>query len=64
MLSASGEETVLHRFTGGQDGATPSSGLTFGPTGSLYGTTQWGGKGGFNSIAFSGGGVVFEIKRQ
>ena len=31
--------TVLHTFSGGGDGASPSTGLTPGPAGSYYGTT-------------------------
>lgn len=33
-------ETVLHIFTGGNDGASPSSGLIFDGKGNLYGTTS------------------------
>lgn len=46
---------VLHTFTGGNDGANPYAGLTFGPDGKLYGTT---------SSTFSDGqygGTVFEV---
>jgi len=36
-------ETVLHQFAGGHDGFGPWSGLIFGSSGLLYGTTMWGG---------------------
>ena len=39
-------ETVIYRFSGGDDGAFPVGGLIFGSDGSLYGTTQMGGGGG------------------
>jgi uncharacterized repeat protein (TIGR03803 family) len=42
----------LHDFTGGSDGAYPSSSLIFDANGNLYGTTDGGG---------TGDGVVFEI---
>jgi len=35
--------TVLHTFTGGQDGGIPQAGLTLDRQGNLYGTTQGGG---------------------
>src|SRR5450755_1870304 len=46
--------SVLHRFTGGKDGATPSVGadLILDATGNVYGTTQGGG---------DGCGVVFKL---
>jgi uncharacterized repeat protein (TIGR03803 family) len=47
-------ESVLYAFRGGQDGANPYAGLEFGPTGPLYGTTQFGGP--------SNDGTVFELK--
>jgi uncharacterized repeat protein (TIGR03803 family) len=51
-LPASGGERILHRFTGGSDGANPYAGLVqF--NGALYGTTATGGK--------HSGGTVFEI---
>lgn len=36
-------ETILHRFTGNNDGAFPVGGLALGADGSLYGTTEMGG---------------------
>jgi len=46
-------ESVVHSFTGGADGAAPSSGLVFDSTGNLYGTTAAGGADGY--------GVVFKL---
>jgi hypothetical protein len=37
-------EKVIHRFTGGTDGATPAAGLTPGKDGSFYGPSGGGGK--------------------
>ena len=54
-LSPTGTETVLHSFTGGEDGANPLAGLLRDAAGNLYGTTYVGG-------AFSFG-VVFELIR-
>jgi uncharacterized repeat protein (TIGR03803 family) len=51
-LDPSGNETVLHTFTGHADGGLPDAGLIFDSAGNLYGTTEGGG---------SGGGVVFKI---
>jgi uncharacterized repeat protein (TIGR03803 family) len=48
--------TVLHNFTGGQDGASPQAGVTMDRAGNLYGTTQSGGTAGF--------GVVFKLTRR
>jgi uncharacterized repeat protein (TIGR03803 family) len=46
-------ETVLYSFTGGTDGAYPSSNVIFDGVGNLYATTEWGGADGY--------GVVFEL---
>jgi len=47
-------ESVLHTFTGGQDGSIPQVGnLTFDPPGNLYGTAAVGGGSGF--------GVVYKL---
>jgi len=47
------KETVLHRFTGGADGALPWAGVIADSSGALYGTTNAGGS--------VGGGVVFKL---
>ncbi|HTS36971.1 MAG TPA: choice-of-anchor tandem repeat GloVer-containing protein [Candidatus Solibacter sp.] len=54
-LDHSGNATVLHRFTGGADGARPAWGLVRDSAGNLYGTTPYGG---------SGSGVVFKLNRS
>jgi uncharacterized repeat protein (TIGR03803 family) len=53
-IDPSGNETVLHSFTGGADGGNPYAGVIFGPAGKLYGTTAFGGQ--------TNAGVVFEIE--
>ncbi|HEX3666125.1 MAG TPA: choice-of-anchor tandem repeat GloVer-containing protein [Rhizomicrobium sp.] len=50
----SGQEVLLHTFTGGSDGATPYGGLAFDKRGNLYGTTNLGGAG-------CNCGTVFEL---
>lgn len=52
-LSPSGQESVLHEFTGGADGLLPSAPLIRDAAGNLYGTTEGG--------TTSSGGTVFEI---
>ena len=53
-------ETIVHSFTGGSDGAMPSSGVSFDAAGNLYGTTYAGGY--LNGICGSFGcGVVYEF---
>jgi len=52
-LDTTGKETVLHKFTGGKDGANPAGRLVRDSASSLYGTTQSGG-------AFHNG-VVFKL---
>lgn len=53
MLDAKHKLTVLHTFTGGFDGGTPTTGLAQDAAGNLYGTTTAGGD--------SGRGVVFKL---
>ncbi len=51
----------LYLFTGGSDGSNPEAKVVFGPDGSLYGTTTWGG--GIpcqNDIGY-GCGTVFKV---
>jgi uncharacterized repeat protein (TIGR03803 family) len=54
-LKTSGQETVLHNFTGGADGANPQASLILDKAGNLYGTTNAGG--------ISNAGTVFEVTR-
>jgi uncharacterized repeat protein (TIGR03803 family) len=65
VVSPSGQETVLHAFTGYADGSGPESGGVLGPDGSLYGTTPSGGLGAFTfsspGSGFSGGGVAYRM---
>jgi uncharacterized repeat protein (TIGR03803 family) len=57
-LDVTGQETVLHSFTGGPDGAFPYAGLAEDGSGDLYGTTQGGGATCYTSYTC---GVVFKI---
>jgi uncharacterized repeat protein (TIGR03803 family) len=52
-LTPTGTETVLHSFTGGNDGGMPIAGVIADSAGNLYGTTFNGGAYGF--------GVVFKL---
>jgi uncharacterized repeat protein (TIGR03803 family) len=59
-LTPKGRETVLYSFcaqTNCNDGAIPGAGLTFDQKGNLYGTTVYGGPGGY----YNGHGVVFKL---
>jgi uncharacterized repeat protein (TIGR03803 family) len=58
-LDPSGQETVLHSFTGGTDGFEPESALIMDAAGNLYGTTNFGGI--VNNECAGGCGVVFKI---
>lgn len=49
-------QSVIHYFTGGNDGSGPGSGLTFDPLGRLYGMTPTGGAYGL--------GVVYQLNAQ
>ena len=52
-VSMAGTETVLHSFTGGNDGGFPEAGLIKDKAGNFYGTTAGGGT--------DGAGTVFAI---
>jgi uncharacterized repeat protein (TIGR03803 family) len=62
-LSPDGTETILHRFTGGADGAFPQAGLIRDSAGNLYGATFAGGlehsRCGY--VGFTSCGVVFKV---
>ena len=60
QVTPSGQETVLYSFTGGADGQNPYDPLVRDAAGNLYGTTPYGGNGGFGAVSFSGGGVVVQ----
>jgi len=51
---------LLYTFTGGDDGQYPSGRMVFGPDGSLYGTTVFGGGG--NCTFGQGCGTVFNLR--
>jgi uncharacterized repeat protein (TIGR03803 family) len=58
-LASDGTITILHSFTGGDDGGNPFAGLIADKDGNLYGTTEFGGS---QTTNCGGGcGVVFEI---
>jgi uncharacterized repeat protein (TIGR03803 family) len=42
-VSTGWTESILYRFTGGDDGGYPYAGVIFDATGNLYGTTEYGG---------------------
>jgi uncharacterized repeat protein (TIGR03803 family) len=52
--------SVIHNFTGGQDGGVPFGGLTLDRTGNVYGTASAGGYTGNNCTA-AGCGTVFKL---
>jgi uncharacterized repeat protein (TIGR03803 family) len=49
-LGTTGVETVLHRFAGSPDGATPYAGLVLDGQGNMYGTTYGGGTAGHGAV--------------
>jgi uncharacterized repeat protein (TIGR03803 family) len=48
------KQSVIHTFTGGNDGSGPGSGVAFDKQGNIYGTTPTGGA--------KGQGVIYELK--
>jgi len=59
--SAPWQETVIHGFAGGVDGAVPGSGLVADARGNLYGTTTYGGQGAHCGNVQIGCGTVFRL---
>jgi uncharacterized repeat protein (TIGR03803 family) len=49
-ITPDGAESVLHSFSGGLDGESPSAGLIIDISGNLYGTTYYGGAAGLGTI--------------
>lgn len=58
-LSKTGDETVLHTFTGGADGGNPEAGVIRDAEGNLYGTADFGGQG--QCKEDNACGVIFRI---
>jgi len=58
-LDKTGKETVLYSFTGGSDGAAPSTSLIQDAAGNFYGGTTQGGK--TNSTCPQGCGTLFKL---
>jgi uncharacterized repeat protein (TIGR03803 family) len=60
-LDPSGNETVLHNFTGGSDGGSPFGGLIMDASGNLYGAAETGGDISCPGSEEVGCGTVFEL---
>jgi uncharacterized repeat protein (TIGR03803 family) len=58
-IDANGNESILHTFTGGADGAFPT-GLIQDKDGSFYGMTY---EGGSSSCSYAGCGVIFKLDK-
>jgi uncharacterized repeat protein (TIGR03803 family) len=56
--------TVLHGFTGQQDGSAPAASLTLDAAGNLYGTAYAGGKNTLYTCHYTGCGIVFKMSRR
>jgi uncharacterized repeat protein (TIGR03803 family) len=59
-ISPTGAVTVLHEFTGNPDGAYPDA-VTVDATGTLYGTTYYGGTSTFQECGNGGCGTLFQL---
>lgn len=60
-VNASGNESVLYSFTGGNDGMQPIGGLVMDAADNLYGTTYGGGA---SNNCYGGCGTVFKLAAQ
>jgi uncharacterized repeat protein (TIGR03803 family) len=60
-LSPAGQETVLHTFAGGSDGAIPYATLIRDSAGNLFGTTSFGGTSTSRECSGIGCGTVFKL---
>jgi uncharacterized repeat protein (TIGR03803 family) len=57
-ITVAGQESLLHRFAGGDDGALPAANLIMDAKGFLYGTTA---QGGGTGCSGTGCGTIFKI---
>jgi uncharacterized repeat protein (TIGR03803 family) len=55
------KETVLYHFKGTTDGNSPEADVVLDQSGSVYGTTRYGGGGKCSAYGYSGCGTVFEL---
>jgi uncharacterized repeat protein (TIGR03803 family) len=62
-LDKAGKETVLYRFKGGYDGASPYAGVIMDAQGNIYGTTGWGGISSCSDLGGEGCGTVFKLSK-
>jgi len=60
-VDPAGNETVLHAFTSGSDGANPASALLLDAKGNLYGVTE---NGGSSECGGTGCGTAFELSPE
>src|SRR5262249_17386111 len=60
-IDATGQETVLHSFTGGADGGTPIDGVALDSPGNLYGAAFVGGSGRYPACFNGPCGVIFKL---
>ena len=57
--------SIIHNFTGGQDGANPFGALTIDRSGNLYGAATYGGNTSCPGVDYySGCGVIFKMRRS
>lgn len=64
VSTTKGVSTILHKFTGSPDGASPTASVTLSPTGGIYGVTLYGGTGTCNDGVSVGCGTIFHISPQ
>ena len=56
--------TVLHSFTGQQDGGAPAATLTLDAGGNIYRTTSMGGNGPIDNCGGGGCGIAFKMRHR